>query len=128
VVGSLIERNARQYEDERVAFRHLNLVVDELPDAELALLRQVLQHLSNEEISAVLENTRKYRYILVTEHVPIGGPVVANADKPHGPDVRLLDRSGVFLDEPPFSLSTHTLLELPYAPGEALRTVMIENT
>jgi SAM-dependent methyltransferase len=127
VVESLIERNARQYGDEHVAFRHLNLVVDELPDAELALLRQVLQHLSNDEILAVLENTRKYRYLLVTEHVPTEDPIAANVDKSHGPDVRLLDRSGVFLDQPPFSLPTRTLLELPYAPGEVLRTVMVEN-
>lgn len=127
VVKSLIERNRRLYGSEHIAFRHLDVINDELPRAEMALMRQVLQHLSNDEISAVLENTRSYRYLIVTEHVSIGNRVIPNIDKPHGPDVRVTERSGVFLDKAPFLIPTQTLLEVQCAPDQVLRTVLVQN-
>jgi SAM-dependent methyltransferase len=126
VVRPLIERNQARYAGEGVRFEARDLVRDALPAGELALIRQVLQHLSNDEIARILENTKPYRYLLVTEHVPLGDDVRPNLDKPHGPDTRLYDRSGVFLDLPPFSLRTRVLLETELAPGEVLRTVLVE--
>jgi hypothetical protein len=126
IVPALVERKRREFPD--VEFRCLNLISDELPDAELGLLRQVLQHLSNEEIAAVLRNCRRYRYLIVTEHLPSAGEVVPNLDKPHGPDIRLYDRSGVFLEAPPFNLSVRTLLEVPLSPGETLRSVLVTHS
>jgi len=123
VVPALIERNRRAFPE--VEFRCSNLISDELPDAELGLLRQVLQHLSNQQIEKVLENCRRYRYLIVTEHLPVASDVVPNRDKPHGPDTRVIDRSGVFLDAPPYTLPVRTLLEVPLSPGEALRSVLV---
>lgn len=127
LVRPLIRRNQERFGREGVRFESLDLVQDRLPPAELALLRQVLQHLSNEEILSILKNTEQYPHVLVTEHLPLGKDVRPNLDKPHGPDTRLYDRSGVFLDLPPFSLRTRVLLETPIAPGEVLRTVRVEN-
>jgi hypothetical protein len=87
----------------------------------------VLQHLSNAEISRVLGNCRHYSLILVTEHLPIGCDIIPNKDKPHGPDTRLCDASGVFLGEPPFSLAIEIMLELPFDCGGVLRTVLIHD-
>lgn len=127
VVGSLIERNRAQFETEQVTFERLNLVEDPPPPAELGLLRQVLQHLSNAEVEAVLRNVSGYRYLIVTEHVPTGSGVVPNRDMPHGPDIRLQGGSGVFVDQPPFSRPATTLCEVPLREGEILRTVLIES-
>lgn len=123
IVQSLIERNRSAFPG--VEFARRDLTTDELPPAELALLRQVLQHLSNAEIQRVLQNCRQYRYLIVTEHLP-AAPRVLNLDTPHGPDIRLREGSGVFLEAPPFSLRTTTLLQVPWATGEVLRTVLVE--
>jgi hypothetical protein len=81
------------------------------------MLRQVLQHLSNRQIQAILPKLARYRWVIVTEHLPSErSRVVANLDKVHGSHVRIADRSGVYLDQPPFSLpanSMRTILEMP---------------
>lgn len=127
VVGQLIERNQRQFGGVDVRFEQRNLLKDELPRAQLGLLRQVLQHLSNSQIAQVLDNCKGYRYLLVTEHLPTGDGTVPNLDKPHGPDIRLYDRSGVFLDQPPFSRAVRHLLDTAVAPSQVLRSVLIEH-
>lgn len=126
IVQPLIEHNQARFGHSSVRFECRDLITDRLPLAELALVRQVLQHLSNEQILRVIRNIACYDRVLVTEHVPIGGHVQPNLDKPHGPDTRLYDGSGVFLDRAPFSLETTVLLETPLAPQEVLRTVLIE--
>lgn len=127
IVQPLVARNQREFGDEGVRFEQRNLMEDELPQAQLGLLRQVLQHLSNAEVERVLANCKRYRYLLVTEHLPVGDDAVPNLDKPHGPDIRLYDRSGVFLDLPPFSRKVHRLLDAPIAPDQVLRSVLIEH-
>jgi hypothetical protein len=96
------------------------------PDGDLCLIRQVLQHLSNSEIEQVLNNVKKYPYVIITEHVPVF-PEQANLDKPHGPDIRIYQRSGVFPDEPPFSLKLEKLLDVPIGHDEVIRTVLVRN-
>jgi hypothetical protein len=127
LVRPLVERNQRLYGSPKVRFEHANLIEDELPRGELALLRQVLQHLSNDEIERVLERTRQYPFLLVTEHLPTHPQAVPNIDKPHGPDVRVYHRSGVFLEAPPFSRDVETLLEVPVEPGSVLRTDLVKH-
>jgi len=127
VVKDIIERHQGHFGRGRITFMSLDATAEEPPAADLCLIRQVLQHLSNAEIGRVLENCRHYPLNLVTEHLPVGCDVIPNKDKPHGPDTRLCDASGVFLNEPPFSLATEIMLEVPCDCGEVLRTVLIHN-
>lgn len=128
IVSELIAHNRAHFENPTVTFHCLNIIEDELPAGTLCLLRQVLQHLSNHEISRVLNNCAGFRYILITEHVTVGsGAGRPNIDKPHGPDTRNdLVASGVFVDKPPFSLAASTMLEIPYGENQVLRTVLVE--
>jgi hypothetical protein len=125
VVQTLIDRNQADYGSETVSFQCLNVIEDRPPMADLALIRQVLQHLSNPEISRALKNCEQYRYVLVTEHVPLGPHVNHNIDKPHGPDTRLLWNSGVFLDRPPFSCAVQTVHEVVVDRFSVLRTTLL---
>ena len=95
-----------------IEFKCLNIVDDTLPPGDLYLIRQVLQHLSNTQIAAILAKLRAAD-LIVTEHVPTALGVVRNKDKAAGPDIRLYRKSGVFLESPPFSLTLETLLEVP---------------
>lgn len=124
VVPDVIERNQSLFGRAGIKFLCLNAIVEKPPPASLCLIRQVLQHLSNAEITSVLDNCCDYAEILVTEHLPVGD-IVPNKDKPHGPDTRVSDQSGVFLDLPPFSRRIEMMLEVPYSSEEVLRTVLI---
>jgi hypothetical protein len=98
-----------------------------LPDGDLFLLRQVLQHLDNERIGRVLERLLG-PHVLVTEHVPSRPGARANRDKPMGPDIRLYAGSGVFPELPPFNRPVQTLLSLPcpfHGHDAVLRTVRL---
>jgi len=128
VVPALVRHHSTQHGSERVRFAHLDIVNDELPDGDLCLIRQVLQHLSNEQIAKILPKLAHYPHVLITEHYPgAGAQVVPNRDKTHGHDTRIEDDSAVFLDEPPFNARVgEVLLEHETSalkrPGEKLRT------
>jgi SAM-dependent methyltransferase len=131
VVPPLIRHHTRQFASPRVRFAHLDIVDGDLPDGDLCLIRQVLQHLSNDQIARILPKLRRYAHVLVTEHYPAPGiRAVPNKDKPHGHDTRIEDDSAVFLDRPPFNAKiSQVLLEHETAalklPGEVLRTFRV---
>ena len=125
VVPELIERNNKEFGTREVSFRAINAVETPLPAGELCLIRQVLQHLSNRQIFDILANCRGFRYLLISDHLILTELPHVNVDKPHGPDKR---PSGILLDEPPFGYQTKTVLDVPVAPNEVIRTVLIEQT
>lgn len=131
VVPALIQHHSAQFGSERVRFKHLDIVNDPLPEGDLCLIRQVLQHLSNDQIVRILPKLKRYQHVLITEHYPApGAHVVPNRDKTHGHDTRIEDDSAVFLDQPPFNARvTEVLLEHETSAlkrqGELLRTFRI---
>lgn len=112
IVCDLITHLKKTEANERTHFIHLDAIKsDEFPNADLCVIRQVLQHLTNEQIAQILRKTKKFKYVLITEHVPVN-PKVLNGDKSSGGYIRLQNKktSGVFLDAPPFSLKCETIL------------------
>jgi hypothetical protein len=103
VVPQLIDEHRRSYSGEGVRFSCLDLTEDELPAGDVATVRQVLQHLSNDQIRSLLPKLAAYRFVIVTEHVP-RGDFLPNLDKGMGPGTRLVDGSGVVLGKAPFGL------------------------
>lgn len=137
IVKPLIESHRQKFEDEKTKFLHLNMVEEELPKGDVCMIRQVFQHLSNQQISTILPKLSQFRYILITEHLPTPGPkVMKNLDKCQGGSIRLYENSGVFLTEPPFSVakeSVRTVLEVPsheiedHEDNGIIQTVLISN-
>lgn len=124
IVKALVERNSIQFDNGQIAFLCANLATDPLPRAQLCLVRQVLQHLSNAEIDAVLTQISQYSFALITEHTP-KSPKCFNRDKPHGPDVRAAYGSGVYLEHPPFSRKVEVAWETEVDDDSVLRTVLL---
>ena len=128
IVPAMIAHHNQMFGNEKVSFFCKNIIEDELPDGELCLIRQVLQHLSNAEIGKILQNVKKYKYLIVTEQFP--NPkreIVPNLDIPHGPDVRLHFDSAVFVDQPPFNLTNvSTLLDVEAEEGTRIKSFVIE--
>ena len=103
IVENLIERNKTLFKAKNLEFQCLDIVEDELPKADCIILRQVLQHLSNTEILKVVEKLTNYKYVILTEHLPVGN-FESNKDIISGQGIRIKKNSGVNLLEAPFNL------------------------
>jgi SAM-dependent methyltransferase len=105
VVAELIERNRKMFAPLDVDFRCLDIVADPLPPGDVVFLRQVLQHLSNAQVGAVLGKLHAYSWAVITEHLPKKRGFRANTDKPVGPGTRLRSASGIVVTQAPFQLA-----------------------
>lgn len=131
LVADLIKHNNINYSSENIHFLCLDAISDDLPVAELCLIRQMFQHLTNKQIITILNKLSCYDYVIVTEHYPaVNSDFKANMDKPHGSDTRVILNSAVALDEPPFNVSSLKLiLSVPVSndykfSGEVLNTYL----
>ena len=106
VSQSIIEMNKSRYQFKNTYFLRLDARKDKLPDGDIAILRQVLQHLDNHSISEILENIKRTScsWLIVTEHVP-ACTFDANQDIPKASaDIRLNIKSGIDIEKPPFNI------------------------
>jgi hypothetical protein len=129
IVLDVIEYDRRQYRGDHLQFHCLDAIVNDLPQADLCLIREVLQHLSNAEIGAVMKRCRQFPFVVVTEAIAAGTRFErANVDIVHGANTRADVGSGVVLNAPPFSQNvTDILLECPGPVQTTLRSVLIDN-
>jgi len=119
IVPELIDYNQYRYGTPRygvgtIEFQTVDIVHDLLPDGDVCLVRQVLQHLSNAEICTILPKLSKYSYIYISEGQPLIREGLPNPDKPVGADVRYDWRTGrgrgVELDLPPWNLTLQEIV------------------
>jgi len=103
IVEELQLYNRRKFTQKNVTFLHLNAVEDSLPLGDILILRQVLQHLSNQNIQQIIPKLATFETIILTEHIP-ALEYVPNVDVDVGLATRLLAGSGVDLFAPPFNL------------------------
>ncbi|SIP91833.1 Methyltransferase domain-containing protein [Maribacter ulvicola] len=103
IVPELIERNKEKYNISNLEFLCVDIAKEALPNADCAILRQVLQHISNEEVKKVANRLCGYKYVIVTEHLP-NKDFTPNLDIISGQGTRLKKNSGILLLEPPFNL------------------------
>lgn len=103
IVDELIERNKTQFKEDHLEFHCLNAAEDRLPITDCIILRQVLQHVSNAEIQNIVKKLKHFKYIILTEHIPIG-TFTPNTDIISGQGIRLKQNSGVDLLAAPFNL------------------------
>jgi hypothetical protein len=123
IAQPVIESNTRVHASGHVQFLRADLTRDVLPPADAAIVRQVLQHLTNAEVGAVLSNVlRTYSLAIVTEHIYTGPGAKPNLDIPHGPGTRVPLKSGVLIDQAPFNVRAAVVGDIEYAPNEVLRT------
>jgi hypothetical protein len=102
IVEGLIERNREMFKKDKIEFFCLDLAEDKLPTGDCAILRNVLQHLSNAEIQSIVAKLYDFKYVILTEHLP-EGDFIPNKDIISGQGIRLKMGSGVDLTAPPFS-------------------------
>ena len=103
IVPSVIEENRVRYSRPNVEFRIFKDQFSELPITDLLIVKDVLQHWSNEAIQRFLPYVKRYRFALITNCVKPFGPTV-NGDIRDG-DFRYLD-----LCSAPFNLEAEEVV------------------
>ncbi|WP_396590578.1 class I SAM-dependent methyltransferase [Allomuricauda sp. R78024] len=111
IVEELINFNTKKFQSPNLEFHCLDIAKDNLPSADCAILRQVLQHLSNSEIRNIVDKLYNFKYIVLTEHLP-HGDFYANTDIISGQGTRLKKQSGVDLCKAPFYLKVKETKQL----------------
>ncbi|MBI4118482.1 MAG: class I SAM-dependent methyltransferase [Parcubacteria group bacterium] len=104
----ILEKTKQKFASPRRRFIHLDAVTDELPQGDLVIVRDVLQHLSNKEVARVLSKLGKYKYAIIQNDIRSGG--TRNRDIRTG-DFRQLD-----ITAPPFN-ATRYHLSFVYTSG-----------
>jgi len=102
IVRDLIAHNKSTFKAKNLEFQCLDIAVDDLPFGDCAILRQVLQHLSNAEIQCILNKLTRFKFVIITEHIP-EGDFKPNKDIISGQGIRLKKQSGVRAKAPPFN-------------------------
>ncbi len=103
IVKPLIVRNKKKFKRKNLKFLHLDICKDKLPDADIYILRQVLQHLSNSEIKLILKKlNKKNKIIIITEHLP-SKKFIPNSDIKRCIVTRTAINSGVIIEKHPFN-------------------------
>jgi len=69
VSNVIIEKSREKYGSEKVTFVHLDAVTDELPEGDLVIIKDVLQHLPTEDVERVLKKLEKYQYVVTQNDI-----------------------------------------------------------
>ncbi len=126
VVAPLIRYNQTEFGSDRIRFEHLDLLeADTLPDADLCIVKHVLQHWSNEDILQFLPKLDRYRHVLV-----LNGRFALDEEAPErNDDIRTgaaFRTTGLHLDRPPFDLSLEPILTYRLADdSEEMRLIRL---
>jgi hypothetical protein len=110
IVSDVLAENRLRYKALDVDFRLIDFMEDDLPPGDVVFVRQVLQHLSNDQIARALERIRTtYHRLILTEHLPSDPNFTANIDIRTGPAIRLAVQSGVDITKPPFEIPVESV-------------------
>jgi 2-polyprenyl-3-methyl-5-hydroxy-6-metoxy-1,4-benzoquinol methylase len=111
VVASVINKNQKNFSQENICFVHANDLTEDLPQADLLICKDVLQHLSNESVILFLEQTNKFKYCLITNDINQNMPTKNNQEISDG-SYRRLD-----LTAPPFNVEGDKIFTYKEGPN-----------
>ena len=124
IVASLIAFNKEKFKEPNLEFQCLDIAVADLPSGDCAIVRQVLQHLSNAEVQAIVNKLLNFKYLILTEHVP-EGDFIPNKDILSGQGIRLKKNSGINLLASPFHLKVKEERQLIAYPLEGNKGILV---
>lgn len=104
VVKHIIEINQERFAEPGVVFIHADVLNTDLPQADLLICKDVLQHLSNSDVKHFLQQLQKFQYCLITNDIERRNGSANNIDIERGA-YRPLD-----LTMPPFNLKGKNVL------------------
>lgn len=136
LVKDMVDNLNEIYSSNKIKFEYKDAVEDELPEGDLCIIRQVLQHLDNLSIIKILNKIKIYKFCIITEHQSLI-PSSYNIDQLPNFNNRVEKQSGVYLDQIPFNFyiknNIDLLLETDGGKYDGInpsriRTFLIKNT
>ncbi|WP_373059362.1 class I SAM-dependent methyltransferase [Zunongwangia sp. H14] len=124
IVPELIAHNRNDFKADNLEFSCVDIAKDKLPPGNCAILRQVLQHLSNAEIKSVVDKLYHFKYVILTEHLP-EVDFEPNKDIISGQGIRLKKHSGVSLTASPFNFKAKDEKQLLSVPSPGFKGVLV---
>lgn len=97
-VSDVVLSNTRRFAADGIEFREINAISDDLPSADLAIVKDVLQHWNNDDIIKFLPKLENFKTALITNGFPPNLRSAINKNISTG-NVRPVD-----LRAPPFNL------------------------
>ncbi len=120
VVKSLIDLNQQKFSKPNIHFIHADGLSHELPAADLLICKDVLQHLSNEDVLQFLGQLNKFKYCLITNDTD---PATQTSDNPN---IVSGNHRWIDLTRPPFSVRAAKVMTYR-ENGNAKQVLLIEN-
>ena len=102
IVNDLILHNKKIFNQKQLEFRCLDIANDPIPAGDCAIIRQVFQHLSNDEVQQILNKLYQFKFVIITEHIP-NHHFIPNIDILSGQGIRLKKNSGLDVTAAPFN-------------------------
>ena len=121
VVESIIEQNKKSFASSNINFIHANIISTNLPKADLLIAKDVLQHLSNENIWLILQKIKNYKYCLFINDIEPKVDKTINKDVKNG-GYRYLD-----LTQDPFFIKGEKVLQYARKSGCRTEVLLITN-
>ena len=109
-VSSVVLENTRRFAKDNIRFEEMD-VRRGLPEADLLIMKDVLQHWSNGDIIAFLPNLRRFRFCLLTNDCEVAG-------MPVNSDIAAGERRGIDLSRPPFNIRGTWVGRTPTGDGD----------
>lgn len=133
VVPQVIEDVQRQYGKENIQFACADIISSALPQADLVIIKDVLQHWPNAAIEAFLSQLAPYKYVLITNTIAIQstgkGKEAQLMPQKINHDIELGAGRPVDLRLPPFNVPCDEVLRYPstkrYQPIQDIKSVML---
>jgi len=124
IVPALITHNKKEFRADNLEFHALDIAKDDLPSGDIAILRQVLQHLSNAEIKNIVEKLYNFKAVILTEHIP-EEDFEPNKDIIPGQGIRLKKQSGVNILASPFNFKVREAKQLLSVKSPGFKGVLV---
>ncbi len=133
VVSQVVEDVKKRYAKENIDFIYADITEEELPPADLVIIKDVLQHWPNEIIQKFLSKLTPYSHVLVTNTVEIHESGSAKQSTPTlravNRDITLGDGRPLDLAKAPFNVPCQELLRYPstkrYQPIQDIKNVLL---
>ncbi len=126
VVPHVVDELRERFGSEKMQFVCADLVSDSLPDADLAICKDVMQHWSNGSVKAFLPRLLKYRFALVTNDVRktasagVGRVLRKRRGRPPNSDIEDGQSRPLRLRDAPFSVEAELISTLKMVIGPTI--------
>jgi SAM-dependent methyltransferase len=120
VVKYIIENNTQRFGSPTITFIHSDGISNDLPEADLMVCKEVLQHLTNADVFSLIKQLGKFKYCLITNDVD---PHTLSSDNHE--IIRGSSRT-IDLTKPPFNIKGEKVLTY-YTPVGVKQILLIQN-